>query len=475
MTDRGTPPPSAAEPPTSDATRPLPPRAGLPLLGALPGLARDPLGYVVSARARYGDIYTLDLGATQCIALNHPRHAQHVLRDNPRRYIKGGPIWDSIRGIVGNGLPTSEGDFWLRQRRMIQPHFHRERIATLFQLMMKAIDESLEPWNRAAESGEPFDSYPEFARLTMNVVVKTLFGADISPEKADTVGREFDYAVKHVLSSLFTSKLPKWMPAPGRRRFAQTMDTIDKVLFELIARRRSQGSHSGDDLLGMLIDAVDDEGGRMTDHQLRDEAISLLLAGYETTSTALAFTCGGLAQRQDIARAVQEECDQVLGQKDPTLTDLPRLQRASMVLQEGLRMYPPTYWVPRTAVEDDVIDGFRIPAGSMIGVMTYVIHRHPDFWERPDEFDPWRFSPERSAGRHPLAWLPFGNGQRLCIGRDFAMMEGQLVLTRLLSRFDIETVPGHPVEATVAAATRPRDGVWLRLRKRTSQVVAKTA
>jgi cytochrome P450 len=473
MPDRDPPAPPA--PSSSDSTLPLPPRAGLPLVGALPGLARDALGYVLSARARHGDIYTLDLGITRCIALNHPRHAQHVLRDHPRRYIKGGPIWGAIRSIVGNGLPTSEGDFWLRQRRMIQPHFHRERITTLFDVMLKAIDESLESWDRAAESGEPFDSFHEFARLTMNVVVKTLFGADISPEAATQVSREFDYVVQHVLSSLFTSKLPQWMPAPGRSRFEQAMRNIDQIIFELIARRREKGSNSEGDLLGMLIDAVDDEGGRMTDHQLRDEAISLLLAGYETTSTALAFTCGSLAERQDLAQMVRDECDQVLGQSTPTLMHLPRLQKVLMVLQEGLRMYPPTYWVPRTAVEDDVIDGYRIPAGSMIGVMTYVIHRHPEFWEQPDQFDPWRFTPERSAGRHPLAWIPFGNGQRLCIGRDFALMEGQLVLTRLLSRFELEPVPGRPMEATVAGATRPRNGVWLRVRRRTPHATAKSA
>jgi cytochrome P450 len=441
-------------------------------VGALPSLAGDPLGYLLSARARYGDIYTLDLGLTRAIMLNHPRHAQHVLRDNARGYGKGGPIWDSIRCIVGNGLPTSEGEFWLRQRRMLQPHFHKDRLASLMHLMVGAIDESLARWDAAAESGEPVEAYHEFARMTMNVVVKSLFGAGITPEEADAVGHEMNYAVEHILASLFTNALPKWMPVPGRKRFEKALRTIDEVVYKLINRRR-ESKQSGGDLLGIMLDTVDDETGKgMEDIHMRDEAVSLLIAGYETTSTALAFICGCLLERPDIVRNLQDDFDKVIGQETPNLAHLPRLPLAQMVVQESLRMYPPTYWVLRTALEDDVIDGYRIPKGTIIGVTTYAIQRHPEFWQEPEKFDPWRFTPERSAGRHPLAWIPFGIGQRLCIGRDFALMEGQLFLARWLSRFDIEPVPGRPVKAGLAATIRPQGGVWIRLRKRTPRAVA---
>jgi cytochrome P450 len=442
------------------------------VVGVLPYMFQDPLDYFLSARNKSGDIFTVDLGVTQFIALNHPRHVQHVFRDNARNYRKGGAIWDTIRKITGNGLPVSEGDFWLRQRRMIQPHFGRERLNSLFKLMLEAIDESMKSWEQAATTGEPLEAYREFAHLAMNVVVKTLFGADITREETDIMAQEFDYLVTHVLVSMFTQSLPRWMPMPGRRRFEQALQSMDKVMYELIARRRRKGTNTGQDILGMLIDAVDSETNtRMTDQQLRDEALSLFLAGYETTSTTLAFTCACLAKHPDILRTVQEECAQV-DQRTLGVMDLCRQPVLNMALQETLRQYSSTFWVPRTAIQDDVIDGFRIPAGSMVGIITYVIHRHPDIWEEPEKFDPWRFSPERSAGRHPLAWLPFGAGQRLCVGKDFALMEAQLTLNRLMSRFDFELVPGHSLDLKLGATIRPKNGVWLRVRNRTPSTVA---
>ncbi len=442
------------------------PRAGLPLVGALPSLVKHPLEFLVSARERHGDMHWLDLGVTRLISLNHPRHAQHVLRDRVQNYSKGGPMWDTIRRLIGNGLPASEGDFWLRQRRMIQPQFHRERLAALTTLMGQAIDERLERWERLASAGEPLQLASEMDRITLNVAVKTMFGAGIESSEEDVISREMDHVLDYMLLGVFTGMLPSWVPLPGRQHFEQGVRAIDEIVFRVIERRRQNEGTNGD-LIGMLLDMVDAETGeRMTDQQLRDEAVPLFMAGYETTATGLSFTLALLAERPELAQAVREECETVLGGRPPQFTDLPRLKLALMAFQEALRLFPPAFWIPRTAVEDDVIDGYQVPAGTMVGIMSYAMQRHPGIWEEPERFDPLRFSTERSAGRAPLAWLPFGAGQRLCVGKEFALMEGQLLLARVLSRFDLEPLPGRPLKARMTSTLRVPDNFHLHLRRR---------
>jgi cytochrome P450 len=427
---------------------------------------KDGLDYFSRCRARYGDIYTLDLGATRLIALNHPRHVQHVLRDQAGNYRKGGPAWDALRALIGNGLPVSEGELWMRQRRMLQPQFHRERLATMYELMVRTIDEELEHWDVAAASGEPLDLAREFPRITLKVIVRTMFGAAIRHEEADSVGREMKYVLDYLIRGLMTQRIPAWVPVPGRRRFQRAGELFDQILFGLIERHRREGGSSGE-LFAMLLDMVDAETGqRMTNQQLRDEAVSIFISGYETTSTTLAWAVHVLLEQPELLRSLVRQSDTVLGERRPGFADLPRLSLASGIMQETLRLYPPTYFLPRTAVEDAELDGFRIPRGSMVGLMTYIIHRHPEFWEEPDRFDPERFSPERSVKRDPLAWLPFGAGQRMCIAKDFALMEGQLILTRAAQRYHFEAVPGRSTQVHLAMTLQTRNGVWARLTRR---------
>ncbi|WP_257445886.1 cytochrome P450 [Archangium lipolyticum] len=446
---------------------PLPPRAGLPLVGSLPALLRDPLGFFLSAPRKHGDVYTIDLGLTRIIALNHPRHAQYVLRDNARNYGKGGPLWDTIRGLTGNGLPSSEGDFWLRQRRMMQPQFHRERINAMADLMLQAIGETMQPWEKAAETGEPFNVASALNHVTLKVVVKAILGGDISRSESERISSALAYSLDYMVRGMVLRSLPGWLPAPGRRRFEEEVRAIDDILFGIMQRRRNtQEPSGGGDILGMLLDSVDAETGeRMTDQQVRDEVVSLVVAGYESTAMSLAFSFESLSRRPELMKRIQGEIDTAVGQGPLSLSHVPRLPQTLSVFQEALRLYPPSYWIMRNAVEDDVIDGFRIPAGAMVGVMACVIHRHPDFWDAPDEFDPSRFSPERSKGRHPLAWFPFGVGQRLCIGRELALLEAQFALAWALSRFDFEPIPGRETKRRISTTLRP-DAVWLRLSRR---------
>ncbi|WP_437667484.1 cytochrome P450 [Sorangium sp. So ce1182] len=445
---------------------PPPLTRGLPLVGALPYVLKDRLDYLVSTRDELGDLYTIDLGVTRLTALNHPRHAQHVLRDNARNYSKGGPLWEGARGIVGNGLPTSEGDFWLRQRRMIQPEFHRDRLAAMCDLMVQAIDDGMSGFSAAAAAGRPVNAERELPHITMKVILNTMFGSGITKEETAAVGHAFRYANDYILLGLLIRSLPSWMPAPGRRRFAQAVKTIDEHVFRFIAQSRARTGRGGD-LLTILLHMVDAETGeQMTDQQLRDEAVAMFIAGYETTAVAVAWALHLLVKHPEALRALVAEVDAALGDRRPSFADAARLPLTLAAFQEALRLYPPAYWIPRTAIADDEIDGFHIPAGSTVAVMSYVLHRHPDHWESPARFDPGRFTPERARGRHPLSFIPFGIGQRQCVGKEFALLEGQLILARVLQRFRLSAVPGRSPRMDVAATLRTAGGVWLGLEPR---------
>jgi cytochrome P450 len=445
----------------------LPPTVGgMPLIGALPRLIQGKLNFLEAARQEQGDIYRLDLGFTDAVVLSHPRHIEHVLLDNAKNYSKGGPMWDAVRTLLGNGLPVSEGDFWRRQRRMIQPAFHHKRLMAIADQMVAAIDESLDRWEPYARSGEPLDVAQAFAHTTMNVLVRTLFGSDLKPGEAETVGKEVAYAIDFMLQAMVTNALPAWVPVPGRKRYQQAIRAIDEIVFRVIERGRKEKG-AGDNMLSMLLEAVDEESGEhMTNVELRDEAVSLFLAGYETTSVAMSWALHYLTQQPEVSARLQDEVDSVLGKRTPTLMDLRQLTYARNVMQESLRLYPPAYWISRSAIEDDVIDGYHIPAGKTVALMFQMVHRHPEQWENPHAFDPDRFLPERAEGRHKLAWVPFGAGQRLCVGREFAMMEGPLILARLMQRFQPVAVPDKVAQMHIGITLRTKDGVWVALEKR---------
>ncbi|QRO02134.1 cytochrome P450 [Archangium violaceum] len=444
-----------------------PPRVpGLPLLGTLPELLTRKLDYVSELRERHGDIFTLDLKVGEVVLLCHPRHAQHVFVDRARSYGKSGPVFDSLRTLLGNGLAMSEGDFWMRQRRMMQPAFHHQRLAALTQKMVEAIDECLEGWEAAAAAGEPFDIARAFNRVTMNVMVRTMFGAGLEPSETERVANALVYVIDFILLGFATQSLPGWVPVPGRARYREALRTIDETVFGVIERaRRDTGGEAT--LLSLLLDMVDEESGeRMSQRELRDEAVTLFLAGYETTSVTMAWAMHALTQQPHLFQRLQAEVERAVGTRVPGFADLTSLAWCRNVAQESLRLYPPVYWVARKAVEEDVIDGFRIPAGKSMAVMVHHIHRHPGEWEAPERFDPDRFTPERSAGRHKHAWVPFGAGQRQCIGKEFALMEAQLILARLAQRFHVEAVPGRVAELLLSTTLRAKSGVWVKLTRR---------
>jgi cytochrome P450 len=447
--------------------RPVPPRTrGLPVVGSLPVFLRRPFDFFLSARERYGDIYTLDLGIARWVILNHPRHAEYVLRDNSQNYRKGGGIWEMIRTILGNGLVVSEGDFWLRQRRMIQPHFHRKQLAGLTDAMVAATVVGLEAWDQMAATRQPADLLPRFSSITMRVITRALFGQGLAQTDLDRVSDVMAFTMDYLMAGAMTSSLPRWLPIPGARRYHAGLREFDALIRQIIAHERSAETPS-DSMLGMLVWMIDEESGEsMTDTQLADEVKTFFLAGYETTSLALTWAVYLLTQHPEVMDKLRVEVDTVLAGRTPSFADLPALSYTRMVIQETLRVRPAAFWVPRTAVADDMIDGYAIPAGTSVMALTYGIHHHPELWQEPARFDPERFTGEAVAQQHKSAWMPFGMGQRQCIGRDFSIMEAQIILAMIVQRYMLTAVDSGTVLPKFSTTLKPDRPVLVRLEQR---------
>lgn len=437
------------------------------LVGVLPEIARPETRFDVvrEYQRQYGDAIHVKLGFKNSYLLAHPDYVKHVLVDKRENYPKSA-TYDEIKAFLGNGLLTSEGDFWLRQRRMMQPHFHLKAIARLADQITELTGELLTDWTHRAAQGEEVESAHEMMRLTLRVVARTLLGVDASGA-AEVVGRELPFVLEHTANrTLSLWAPPRWWPTPNNRRFQRALSALDAEVYGLIDRRRQEGGSHGA-LLDMLLAARDEETGTgMTDLQLRDEVMTIFLAGHETTANALTWTFYLLSQHPEAARRLEEEVDAVLGDRRPTFDDLPKLAYTGRVFEEAMRRFPPIPYIERVAVADDVIGGYHIPAGAEVGLNIGLVHHHPEFWDDPDTFDPDRFLPERVAERHRFAYLPFGGGGRVCIGNNFAMMEGKLVLAMIAQRFRLHLRPGHPVLREPTLTQRPKHGMPLKLELR---------
>tara|TARA_B100000609_G_scaffold5983_2_gene4658 strand:+ start:1074 stop:2456 length:1383 start_codon:yes stop_codon:yes gene_type:complete len=415
--------------------------------GHFTSMRKDPLGTMEQAAAM-GDIVRLRFGPIYAYGVFHPAHAQHVLVQNVHNYEKQTRGYAKLRLLLGNGLVTSEGDFWKRQRRIAQPAFHRERIAGFVETMAKATDDLAKRWTQAAgPSGLHTNVSEDMMKLTLRIAGETLCSLDISKD-ADRLGGSLKHVLEHfhwLTNAPFP--FPEYMPTLGNLRFWRSMRNIEAVIVRIIEERR-RSPKVFHDLLSMYMEAVDEETGeKMNDRQLIDEAKTVLGAGYETTAVGLSWTLYILSQHPQVAERLAEEATSVLGDRLPTPEDVPKLVYASQVFREAMRLYPPVWAFARRAKEDDVIGGFDIPKGSIVFVGIRNIHRHADYWEHPLTFDPERFSPEQVEARRKLpsgrlAFMPFIAGQRKCIGDHFALTEGAIVLAMLGQRFRFERVPG---------------------------------
>jgi cytochrome P450 len=373
----------------------------MPILGMLPAVRRDPAGVFMQAARRFGDVVYLKIGPRRGFLITNPEDIRHVLQDNARNYHKS-PLYGKLRMFLGNGLLTSEDELWLRQRRIAQPAFHRQRLAALASVMADAARDAAAAWQPLASAGRPVDVDEEMMRLTRTVVVRALLGADLGPFTS-TIDKAWTIINQHIGESFWSLAFIDQWPTPKYRRFQAARAVLRGAVDHVISERRRTSSDSAD-LLSMLMSARDEETGEaMTDEQLRVEVTTFLLAGQETTSLALTWTWYLLSQHPGAQRRLENEIDVVLNGRPPAYADLVNLPYLRMVIDESMRLYPPAWGFSRQALADDQLGGFRLPRGWIAFVVPYVLHRLPALWPDPEAFDPERFSPERSADRPKFA------------------------------------------------------------------------
>lgn len=438
---------------------------GLPLLGNTLQFQRNPLDFLMRSAAEYGDVARYRLGNITFHQVNHPDGAQHILQDNHHNYIKG-DLFDILRQLAGEGLFTSEGDLWLRQRRLMQPAFHRRRIASFGEVMTGRTLDMLAQWDQRADPGQSLDVAEELTALTMAIISETMFGA-----RLDADIHAVSQAISLLLADInFRFQLPfypslRW-PTLRNRRTLAAMRTVDDVVLGIIEERRRSGEQR-EDLLGMLMEARDLETGEvMRDKQLRDEVVTIFVAGHETTAVALTWAFYLLSQYPDAEARLHAELDQVLDGRTPAAADVPNLRYTRMIVDETLRLYPPAWITNREAVAEDAVCGYYVPAGAVVAVSPYVIHHSPAWWPEPERFDPLRFDPDTPHERPRFAYMPFGGGPHQCIGNTFALMEATLILATVAQRYRLWLSPGAVVTPQPQTTLRPAGGLPMQLEVR---------
>lgn len=432
----------------------VPSLPGVPVLGVLPALQKDPLGVMERATLAGSPVTRLPLPLVDGYILGEPRLVEHVLVTNSRNYVKQTRGYDMLRKVLGNGLVTSEGEFWKRQRRIAQPAFHKERLFAFGETMTRAATEMVNAW----KPGQPFDVANEFMQVTLRLVGETLLSSDVTSE-ASEVGHAITVALEHLIHrTLHPFGFPEWVPTPRNVSFKRSLETLDRVVLDMIAARREGGGPTND-LLAMLMEARDPETGEgMSDGQLRDEVMTIFLAGHETTANALAWTVMLLGKSPQVEQRLVRELREVLGGRVPVMNDVPKLPYTAMVLKESMRLYPPVWSLARRVVEDDLVEGVLLPKDALVFICPYALHRLPRAWKDPEAFDPERWAPD--APPPPKgAYLPFSMGQRKCIGDTFAMVEATLILATVLQRMHLSLVPGQAFTPEPVITLRPLGGV----------------
>jgi cytochrome P450 len=442
------------------------PRLALPpgpkphfLTGHLPEMRRDLLGLYVRCAREFGDVTLLRIGLKRVYLLSHPDLIEEVLVTQHRNFIKHYALRMN-KTLLGDGLLTSNGDLWLRQRRLVQPAFHRDRLAAYAEFMTAYAERLAASWR----DGEVRDLHKEMTRLTLEIIAKTLFNADVR-DRAQEVGEALTEAMGNFSGRFFRLiRIPESIPTPGNLKLRRAVARLDAILYGFIRERRTDGACG--DLLSLLLEARDEDGSRMTDKQLRDEAMTLFLAGHDTTALVLSWGWYLLAQHPEVVRKLEAELHEVLGGRSPSLADLPRLRYSDMIVQEVMRLYPPAYVIGREAVEACELGGWRIPAGGTVLMSQWAMQRDPRFYDEPERFYPERWA-EGLAKRLPkYAYFPFGGGPRVCIGNTFAMIEATLVLATIAQRYRFTRVSEAEIKPRPALTLRPSGPIELRLEKR---------
>ncbi|MGE3799654.1 MAG: cytochrome P450 [Candidatus Kapaibacterium sp.] len=441
---------------------PSPPTRGF--LGHYRQITTDPLRFFRESVRTYGDLVYLRVGKINIYLINDPEDIERMLVTENRNFLKP-KLLHLAEETLGRGLLTSEGKFWLRQRRLAAPAFHKKRIEEYGRTMVEKTEKMLDFWNRTRH----VDLHATMMALTLEIVTTTLFGTDIDQEEERRVGHILEVALDRFMDyQSFAYIFFDWLPRPKKLRFQKAKRGLDEIIFEIIKERRASGITPEDDptLLGMYLAARDDDGSGMSDEQLRDEAITIFLAGHETTANLLTFAFYLLSRNPKKRELLEEELDRVLGNRNPTVDDLPNLTFAKQVVKETLRLFPPAWRVGRENIESWKIGKHEIPPKSQIFACQWILHRDPRWFNEPEEFLPERWTEEFEAGLPRYAYFPFGGGPRLCIGYAFAEMEAALVLSTIARQVRLNYSEESEPELYPSITLRPRDGLRVEIQRR---------
>ena len=446
--------------PSKSKKKPSPPgpRGGL-ILGNTFDYIRDPLEYLTHCAREYGDVVRLRLGDTTVFALFHPDAVDEVLRSHGTRVVKD-KMTRLISPIVGQGLLTSEGDFWRRQRKLTMPSFQHQAIERYGRVMVDYSVRLRDSW----KVGEERDVHADMMALTLGVVGKTLFDAEVTGESHE-VGDSLETVMDHFLSPWKWFPILEKIPTRKNRAYKAAMRHIDEVIYTIIRRRRASGNDPGD-LLSRFLAVQDDEGAGMTDAQLRDECVTMFLAGHETTALVLTYAFRLLSLHPEADAALASELDSVLNGRPPDAADVSRLKYTEWVVRESMRLYPPAWGVGREAVEPMEVGGYHAPKGTQFSLSQWVLHRDPRWWDQPEEFRPERWDNDLSKRLPKGVYFPFGGGPRVCIGNHFAMMEAILLLATLTQNHKLSLVPGQTFKLAASITLRPRGGTRVIVERR---------
>jgi cytochrome P450 len=435
----------------------MPKVSGVPLLGALPELLRDQFGALRRWQRDYGGVFQLDFGTASFVVAADANAASEMMVERHRAFCRGGPLYEPMKGLLGHGLVTSEGEVWRTRRRAIQPGMRQHAVAMMTDRINSTLTELLDP----LRSG-PCDVDDLCGRIAMTIALRVMFGEGGEQPRFAALADAIDLALGRIALGWASNRLPRWIPLPGRRRYRRALATIDETVAWIVARRLASGD-LGDDLLGMLMRMI--EGGALPADALRDEAVTLIVAGYETTATALAWSLYELARSPEMLARARAEADALARGE---LADATQMRFITQVFKEAMRMYPSAIWLPRHASEDSVLSGYPIKAGTAVLCSTYLVHHDPHAWDEPERFDPERFAEGSSQPRNRFAFMPFGLGPHMCVGLHLAMLEGPLTIARVLQRWDMATIPNREPALKISTTLSNKDGIWVQLGARPS-------
>lgn len=442
---------------------------GLPCLGSAIPFSRDPLGFYQKLWRKYGDLSSFTVGKKRIVLAVHPSTAKHVLLDRRDIYSRKSFFYNTLKLIFGNGVFTSEGALWQKQRRLIQPAFHPQKIETLVSTITDCLDRMLGRWERQRLQGKPIPIIRGMSALTVEIIARAMFSKDVAADSSrisDATNILNDYTIYRMTMPI---PLAFWKTLV----FNKAKHYLDATIDRFIDARAASGD-KGSDLLSMLLDARDAETGAPLDRQqIRDEAMTMLLAGHETTAVALSWTWYLLSTHPQVEKELHHELDAVLGGRLPTLADLTRLPLTKMIFDESMRLYSPIYGFSKEAQEDDIIGDYAIPKGTTVVLSPYLSHRHPDFWDEPETFNPWRFEAD-PTGRQKAAYFPFSLGQRMCVGNHLALMEAQLTLACVASRYKLELTSSETIKPLALLTLRPGREIACRLIPRFPRTIGQT-